>query len=118
MPPGPRGRRTRRRAAPPALAVTSVAVEVHRGLPDPMADSKVDTVAETAVDTIVLDFSDRFGAVKPRHGAMVHLAAERPAATMQLAATVHLGARRPAARRTLAIPAAGHVFAPYIKPPN
>jgi len=52
-----------------------VAVEVHRGLPDPMADSKVDTVAETAVDTIVLDFSDRFDAVKPRHGAMVHLAA-------------------------------------------
>jgi len=70
-----------------------VAVEVHRGLPGPMADSKVDTVAETAVDTIVLDFSDRFDAVKPRHGAMVHLA-------------------------TLAIPAAGHVFAPYIKPPN
>jgi len=74
-----------------------VAVEVHRGLPDPMADSKVDTVAETAVDTIVLDFSDRFDAVKPRHGAMVHLAAERPAATMQLAAGGHGAPGGPAA---------------------
>ena len=98
---------------PPAPAGTSVAVEVHRGVVDtvanPMVDTAMDTAAgstvgtgaEAAVDTVVMDSSDRFEAVKPGQQALVHLVA-----------------RRPAARRTLAIPADGHVFAPYIIPPS